>query len=229
MRLNKEQEEFAVRLESETGMSPGSSRQSAILLGELAAKHWKLSLMGLEDGLTGEQKAAFDSLERQILAACRGVDGIKGVVFGRDSKESTVGLAFDSGASNSIGGVWKIPVKPGALDALAHGFWRQHVPYDFREPWGGKHGVGAVLDALYEQTLRRGGSPSVREISEASIAVANMVAAYSEVRAAAVDAGMSHNLSRAIGKMDAAVALVEGAMTPSSLEPDAEDPVQPSF
>lgn len=73
-----------------------------------------------------------------------------------------------------------------------------------------KHSVAEVFDALIEQTRQRGGSPSVREISDAALAVANLVAAYSEVRAFAVEAGMSHVLARAIEKADAAVALVEG-------------------
>lgn len=73
-----------------------------------------------------------------------------------------------------------------------------------------KHSVAEVFDALIEQTRQRGGSPSVREISDAALAVANLVAAYSEVRAFAVEAGMSHALARAIEKADSAGALVEG-------------------
>ena len=74
-----------------------------------------------------------------------------------------------------------------------------------------KHSVAEVFDALIEQTQRRGGSPSVREISDAALAVANLVAAYSEVRAFAVEAGMSQALARAIEKADTAVAVVENA------------------
>lgn len=73
-----------------------------------------------------------------------------------------------------------------------------------------KHSVAEVFDALIEQTRQRGGSPSVREISDAALAVANLVAAYSEVRAFAVEAGMSHALAHAIEKADLAVALVDG-------------------
>lgn len=73
-----------------------------------------------------------------------------------------------------------------------------------------KHSVAEVFDALIAQTQRRGGSPSVREISDAALAVANLVAAYSEVRAFAVEAGMSQALAQAIEKADSAVALVEG-------------------
>ncbi len=74
-----------------------------------------------------------------------------------------------------------------------------------------KHSVAEVFDALIEQTRQRGGSPSVREISDAALAVANLVAAYSEVRAFAVEAGMSQALAQAIEKADAAVAVVENA------------------
>lgn len=73
-----------------------------------------------------------------------------------------------------------------------------------------KHSVAEVFDALIEQTRQRGGSPCVREISDAALAVANLVAAYSEVRAFAVEAGMSHALARAIEKADSAAAQVEG-------------------
>lgn len=72
------------------------------------------------------------------------------------------------------------------------------------------HSVAEVLDALIKQTQQRGGSPSVREISDAALAVANLVAAYTEVRAHAVEAGMSQSLARAIESADAALAVVEG-------------------
>lgn len=72
------------------------------------------------------------------------------------------------------------------------------------------HSVAEVFDALIDQTRLRGGSPSVREISDAALAVANLVAAYSEVRSFAVEAGMSQSLANAIENADAAVSVVEG-------------------
>lgn len=72
------------------------------------------------------------------------------------------------------------------------------------------HSVAEVFDALLKQTQQRGGSPSVREISDAALAVAGLVAAYTEVRAYAVEAGMSQTLARAIENADAALAVVEG-------------------
>ena len=72
------------------------------------------------------------------------------------------------------------------------------------------HSVAEVFDALIKQTQQRGGSPSVREVSDAALAVASLVAAYTEVRAYAVEAGMSHALARAIENADAAMAVVEG-------------------
>ena len=83
-----------------------------------------------------------------------------------------------------------------------------------------KHAVADVFDALMDQTRQRGGSPSVREISDAALAVQNLVAAYTEVRANAVEAGMSHALARAIEVADAALAVVQGSAT--SL-PDGDD------
>lgn len=72
------------------------------------------------------------------------------------------------------------------------------------------HAVAKVFDALIEQTQQRGGSPSVREISDAALAVSNLVAAYAEVRAHALQAGMSESLVRAIEIADITVAIVEG-------------------
>lgn len=72
------------------------------------------------------------------------------------------------------------------------------------------HSVAEVFDVLIEQTQQRGGCPSVREISDSALAVANLVAAYSEVRACAVAAGMSEALANAIRNADAAIAVVEG-------------------
>lgn len=73
-----------------------------------------------------------------------------------------------------------------------------------------KHAVSQVFSALIEQTQQRGGSPSVREISDAALAVDGLIAAYTEVRAHAVDAGMSPALARAIESSDAALAAVQG-------------------
>jgi len=63
----------------------------------------------------------------------------------------------------------------------------------------------AFFDALTEQTRRRGGSPSVRNISEVALAVQNVLACYSQVREQAVVPGMSLGLARAIEAMDSAV------------------------
>lgn len=71
-----------------------------------------------------------------------------------------------------------------------------------------KHSVASVFDAMIEQTRQRGGCPSVREISDAALAVAALVAAYSEVREAAVQPGMSVALARAIEVADDAFAEV---------------------
>lgn len=71
--------------------------------------------------------------------------------------------------------------------------------------------VAEVFDALVKQTQQRGGSPSVREINDASWAVSVFTAAYLAVRANAVHAGMSPALARAIADADGALAVVEGA------------------
>lgn len=73
-----------------------------------------------------------------------------------------------------------------------------------------KHPVSQVFDALAEQTRQRGGSPSVDNIKDAAGAVQDLVTAYGEVRALAVQAGMSVALAKAIENPDAALAAVEG-------------------
>lgn len=59
-----------------------------------------------------------------------------------------------------------------------------------------------VFNALIEQTQRRGGSPSCREISDLSLRVDDLLAAYTQVREHAVVAGMSQALANAIEAMD---------------------------
>ena len=46
-----------------------------------------------------------------------------------------------------------------------------------------KPSISAIFDQLIEQTRRRGGCPSVRQISEASLDVSNLIAAYANLRA----------------------------------------------
>lgn len=66
--------------------------------------------------------------------------------------------------------------------------------------------LAKLFDALIEQTRQRGGSPSVRNISDAALAVQQVLGCYTELREQAVQPGMSHGLARAVEAMDAAVA-----------------------
>lgn len=74
----------------------------------------------------------------------------------------------------------------------------------------GNHSIGAVLDALLQQTKRRGGSPSVDEIADAKMALAGFITAYQAVRESAGQAGMSQELAEAIASADKALELVLG-------------------
>ncbi len=73
-----------------------------------------------------------------------------------------------------------------------------------------KKSVHAVFSALIEQTQQRGGCPSVREISDASIVCDTLVACWSEVRLHITTQGISTNLIKAIEAMDKAVVQYEG-------------------
>lgn len=79
------------------------------------------------------------------------------------------------------------------------------------------HSVAAVFDALITQTQLRGGTPSVREISDAALAVAHLAAAYTEVRKQAAIAGMSMALAKAIENADSALSAVHGVFDPRRL------------
>lgn len=65
--------------------------------------------------------------------------------------------------------------------------------------------IEQFFDALTEQTRRRGGSPSVRNISDVALDVQTVLSCYSQVREQAVVPGMDLGLARAIEAMDSAV------------------------
>lgn len=65
------------------------------------------------------------------------------------------------------------------------------------------HTVTETLDALAEQTMQRGGCPSVRDISNANLNVAQVRAAYSQLREELATLGFSDSV--AVRQMDRAV------------------------
>ena len=87
-------------------------------LHDLAAKHLKLCLINVEEGLSSEQDAARDSIESQVREICSGIKGIKDAKFIYDPRGTTVAVVFESGAYNSFSGGWKVPVDPEYLKSL---------------------------------------------------------------------------------------------------------------
>lgn len=117
-RLNPEQQEWIEKIHYETGLYVGQALDLNDKLHDLAAKHLKLCLIDVEEGLSGEQEAARDAIESQVREICGGIKGIKEAKFLYDPRGTTVAVVFDSGAYNSFSGGWKVPVDPKYLKFL---------------------------------------------------------------------------------------------------------------
>jgi hypothetical protein len=70
--------------------------------------------------------------------------------------------------------------------------------------------IPEIFDALIQQTLQRGGCPSVNTVSHAAIVCDNIITCWTEVREHTVKSGMHPELAKAIKAMDAAVESYEG-------------------
>lgn len=117
-RLNPEQREWIEKIHYETGLHVGQALDLNYKLHELAAKHLKLCLIDVEEGLSGKQEAARDVIENQVREICGGIKGIKEAKFLYDPRGTTVAVVFESGAYNSFSGGWKVPVDPKYLKSL---------------------------------------------------------------------------------------------------------------
>ncbi|WP_323025746.1 hypothetical protein [Castellaniella sp.] len=127
--LTDEQNDFIGVLRTEISSLP---RQDALhlneMLHELAARHFVLVSMDVYgDGLSERQDAALEAIEKQIETALEDVPGVKGARFVRDPRGSTVGVNFESGASNSLTGSYKIPLDDRRVQALNNErFWEEY-------------------------------------------------------------------------------------------------------
>ena len=126
-RLNPEQREWIEKIHYETGLYVGQALDLNDKLHELAAKHLKLCLIDIEEGLSSNQEAARDAIESQVREICSGIKGIKEAKFLYDPRGTTVAVVFESGAYNSFSGGWKVPVDPKYLKSLdADAFTSEH-------------------------------------------------------------------------------------------------------
>lgn len=116
--LNPEQREWIEKIHYETGLYVGQALDLNDKLHDLAAKHLKLCLVDVEEGLSGEQEAARDAIESQVREICGDIKGIKDAKFLYDPRGTTVAVVFESGAYNSFSGGWKVPVDPKYLKSL---------------------------------------------------------------------------------------------------------------
>lgn len=117
-RLNPEQRDWIEKIHYETGAHLGQALDLNDKLHDLAAKHLKLCLLDVEEGLSSSQEAARDAIEGQIREACNGIKGIKDAKFLYDPRGTTVAVVFESGAYNSFSGGWKVPIDPKYLKSL---------------------------------------------------------------------------------------------------------------
>jgi len=117
-RLSPEQREWIEKIHYETGLYVGQALDLNDKLHDLAAKHLKLCLVDVEEGLSSEQESARDAIESQVREICGGIKGIKDAKFLYDPRGTTVAVVFESGAYNSFSGGWKVPVDPKYLKAL---------------------------------------------------------------------------------------------------------------
>lgn len=69
------------------------------------------------------------------------------------------------------------------------------------------------FDALLDQTRQRGGYPGIRSINATALNTYAFIAAYTEVRAAAMKEGAGPAMRKAIDAADVALVALEGAST----------------
>lgn len=109
--LSEDQREFIEVLHRETGMYVDEALDFNDKLHGLAAIHLKLALVTTSaGGLNRAEERAVEDVERQIGDLVAKTPGVSGVKFMYDPRGETVGLMFDSGASNSFNGSYKVPV-----------------------------------------------------------------------------------------------------------------------
>ena len=135
--MDEEQRDFIDRLTIETKLGAHNALSLSLSLGDMAAKHLKLAEIDLNQVLNEDQKQAQDAIEGKVLNAVSGIPGIKGAHFTGDPRGATVGIKFESGASNSLagGGVYKVPVDSAAYKSLDRDFWSDYVAEEEAKMW----------------------------------------------------------------------------------------------
>lgn len=105
------------RVELESGLEREDAHALADKLRVLAAEHVKVCAMGVEEPGSSARAAERRAIEERVQEAVSGAPGILGVRFSGDPRGSTIRLKFESGASDSMAGDWKVPVLSSSLTA----------------------------------------------------------------------------------------------------------------
>ncbi|KAF1702917.1 hypothetical protein [Pseudoxanthomonas kaohsiungensis] len=124
--LTDEQNAWIERVHSETGLSGSAALDLNERLHELAAQHFVLSLNRLDHGLNATEERALEQVESRVQELLEGVPRVRGAKFLGDPRGATVGVVFESGATDSFSGSCKVPLNPERVRALrdaTDGFW----------------------------------------------------------------------------------------------------------
>lgn len=119
-KLTEDQRDWIERIHYETHLTLADALALNEILHELAVLHFKLALLSTsENGLTKEQELARDGIEQRVREVLADVPNVKGADFSYDPRGLTVGVRFESGASNSLKeGVYKVPLDPRRVKAF---------------------------------------------------------------------------------------------------------------
>ena len=122
--MTQPQREFVDTLRKECKLGLSAALALEDKLGTLAAVHYKLAKSDVERGLTGAESDLRDTVEQGITGLAAVTQGLKGVRFLYDPRGETVALKFDSGASNSLTGGYKVPVVNEDREAIEDAYER---------------------------------------------------------------------------------------------------------
>lgn len=86
---------------------------------KLASTHMVLTIREVNQGLGEDQKRHLSHIETWFELMADSLPGVAAADFNGDIRASTVFLAFESGASNSFSGKWRVPVQIPASPAVA--------------------------------------------------------------------------------------------------------------
>lgn len=86
---------------------------------KLSSTHMVLTIREMNQGLGDDQQRHMKLIETWFELMAESLPGVKSADFNGDVRASTVFLSFDSGASNSFSGKWRVPVQIPASPATA--------------------------------------------------------------------------------------------------------------